>query len=369
MNNKAPHIIISGGGTGGHVFPAISIAHALKNMNAEAKILFVGAKGKLEMKKVPEAGYRIIGLPVAGVQRRLTWKNLLVPFKLIRSLRQSGRIIKDFQPDVVVGVGGYASGPVLRVAQRKGIPALIQEQNSYAGVTNRLLAHKASKICVAYEGMEKYFPKEKIVLTGNPVREELIPDPDKKREALEHWHLSENIKTILVIGGSLGARSVNESIMTHLQDFEKKQVQMIWQCGKNYHDQAVRAMSPYSLPNIRLVDFIDRMDLAYAAADVIVSRAGAGTISELALVKKPVILVPSPNVAEDHQTSNARSLADRDAAILIPDEEAPYLLVQKAFEILEDEDKAQSLSKQIAEIAKPDSAGKIAEEVIKLAKS
>ena len=351
------------------MFPAISIAHALKQINPDTKILFVGAKGKLEMKKVPEAGYRIIGLPVAGVQRRLTWKNLLVPFKLLRSLRLSARIIKDFKPDAVVGVGGYASGPVLRIAEKKGIPALIQEQNSYAGITNRLLAHKASKICVAYEEMDRYFPKEKIELTGNPVREELIPDPDKKKQAMEHWHLSEDMRTILVIGGSLGARSINESIMSHLQDFEKKQVQMIWQCGKNYHDQAVKAMSPYSLPNIRLVDFIDHMDLAYAAADVIISRAGAGTISELALVKKPVILVPSPNVAEDHQTRNARSLADRKAAILIPDDEAPYLLVQKAFEILEDEDKAQSLSQQIAEIAKPDSARKIAEEVIKLTQS
>jgi len=351
------------------VFPAIAIADALKQKNPHTQILFVGAKGKMEMKKVPRAGYRIIGLPVAGVQRRLTLKNLLVPFKLIKSLRLSRRIIKDFEPDAVVGVGGYASGPVLRVAEKRGIPALIQEQNSYAGVTNRLLAHKASKICVAYEGMEKYFPKDKILLTGNPVREELIPQANKKKEALEHFHLSQNIKTILVIGGSLGARSINESLTEHLQDFEKKQVQLIWQCGSNYHDMAVRAMSSFSLPNIRLVDFIDRMDLAYAAADVIVSRAGAGTISELALVKKPVILVPSPNVAEDHQTRNARSLADRNAAIMIPDEEAPYLLVQKTFEVLEDEGKAQRLAAHIAEIAKPDSAGKIAEEIFKLTTS
>ncbi len=348
------------------MFPAISIADALKRKDPNVNILFVGAKGRLEMKKVPEAGYEIIGLPVAGVQRRLTWKNLQVPFRLVKSLRQSKRIIKDFGPDVVVGVGGYASGPVVRVAERRHIPVLLQEQNSYAGVTNRLLARRASKICVAYERMDKYFPGDKIILTGNPVREELIPSEDKKKEALRHFDLSPEMKTVLVIGGSLGARSVNEGIMSHLQDFEKKNVQMIWQCGRQYHHQAVRAMSPYSLPNIRLVDFIERMDLAYAAADVIISRAGAGTISELALVKKPVILVPSPNVAEDHQTRNARSLADRDAAILVQDADAPYLLVQKAFEVLEHEERAQSLSEHIAEIAKPDSAGKIAEEVFKL---
>ena len=369
MNNQAPHIIISGGGTGGHVFPAIAIAHALKNINPDTQILFVGARGRMEMQKVPDAGYRIIGLPVAGIQRRLTWKNLMVPFKLIRSLSMSARIIRDFKPDVVVGVGGYASGPVLRVAGRKGIPMLIQEQNSYAGVTNRLLAAKASKICVAYEGMEQYFPGEKIELTGNPVREELIPDSDKKQQALHHFGLSDGMKTILVIGGSLGARSINLSIIEHLQEFEQNRVQLIWQCGKHYHQQAMEAMSPYSLPHVRLMDFIDRMDLAYAAADLIISRAGAGTISELALVKKPVILVPSPNVAEDHQTRNARSLSDRNAAILVRDEDARYELINKALGVLENEEQSRALSDHIAQIAKPDSAQKIAEEVIKLTTS
>jgi UDP-N-acetylglucosamine--N-acetylmuramyl-(pentapeptide) pyrophosphoryl-undecaprenol N-acetylglucosamine transferase len=368
MNKTPPHIIISGGGTGGHVFPALSIAEALKSIDPGVKLLFVGAKGRLEMKKVPEAGYSIVGLPVAGLQRRLTWKNLLVPFKLLRSIRQSARIIKEFRPDVVVGVGGYASGPVMRVAGRKGIPLLIQEQNSYAGVTNRLLAPRASKICVAYEGMNDYFPAEKIQITGNPVRKELIPGAGKKEEALQHFDLMHGIPTILVIGGSLGARSINESIMAHLQDFEKKQVQLIWQCGKNYHHQAVEAMSPYSLPNVKLRDFIDRMDLAYAAADLIISRAGAVTISELALIKKPVILVPSPNVAEDHQTRNARSLADKNAAVLIRDQEARNELVQKAFDILKDDQQAKALSDHISEIAKPDSARTIAEEVLKLAK-
>jgi len=369
MHKKAPHIIISGGGTGGHVFPALAIANALQRINPQIRILFVGAKGKMEMRKVPDAGYHIIGLPVAGIQRRLTWKNLLVPFKLIRSLVKSKRIIKHFQPDAVVGVGGYASGPVLRVASRRGIPVLLQEQNSYAGITNRMLAHRAAKICVAYEGMDKYFPGDKIELTGNPVREALIPQANKKQQAMEHFDLSPQIKTILVLGGSQGARSINESIMRHLHDFEKRQVQMIWQCGGNYHEQAVKAMASFSLPNIRLVDFIDRMDLAYAAADLIISRAGAGTISELALVKKPVILVPSPNVAEDHQTKNARSLADRNAALLVPDEEAPYVLVQKAFGIIDHDQQAEALARHIGEIAKPDSAHKIAQETLKLIKS
>jgi len=369
MNSKAPRIIISGGGTGGHVFPAISIADALKSLRPDAQILFVGARGKLEMKKVPEAGYSIIGLPVAGIQRRLTWKNLLVPFKLLRSLRRSARIIKDFKPDVVVGVGGYASGPVMRVAGRRHIPLLIQEQNSYAGVTNRLLASKASKICVAYEGMDQYFPADKIKITGNPLRNNLIPAAGKREEALRYFDLSPDEKTLLVIGGSLGARSINESIMDHLEDFEKKKIQLIWQCGKNYHQQAMQAMSHLSLPHIRLRDFIERMDLAYAAADAIVSRAGAGTISELALVKKPVILVPSPNVAEDHQTRNARSLSDKNAAVLVRDEDASDHLVPKAFDVLEDEHTAHKLAEHIAEIAKPDSAKDIAEEVLKLAKS
>ncbi|MFW6101553.1 MAG: UDP-N-acetylglucosamine--N-acetylmuramyl-(pentapeptide) pyrophosphoryl-undecaprenol N-acetylglucosamine transferase, partial [Bacteroidota bacterium] len=281
MNDRDLNIIISGGGTGGHVFPALAIADALHRMERPVNILFVGAIGRLEMKKVPESGYRIIGLPIAGIQRRLTWKNLLVPFKLIQSLNRSRKIVKEFKPDVVVGVGGYASGPVLRVAEKNGIPVLIQEQNSYAGITNRLLAGKADKVCVAYEGMDKYFPSEKIEITGNPLRSNLFGLEYKKEDALKHFGLSGEMKTILVIGGSGGARSINESIMEHLTEFENKAVQLIWQCGKNYYSRALEALIDFSLPHVRLADFIDRMDYAYAAADVIVSRAGAGTISEL----------------------------------------------------------------------------------------
>jgi UDP-N-acetylglucosamine--N-acetylmuramyl-(pentapeptide) pyrophosphoryl-undecaprenol N-acetylglucosamine transferase len=367
MTDKTLNIIISGGGTGGHVFPALAIADALKQMDSHVNILFVGARGRLEMQKVPEAGYHIEGLPVAGIQRRLTWKNLLVPFKLARSLNRSRKIIKKFKPNVVVGVGGYASGPVLRIAGKKGIPVIIQEQNSYAGITNRLLANKAQKICVAYEGMERYFPSEKIEITGNPVRNNLLAVADKKAEALKHFELSMEMKTILVLGGSQGARSINESIIRHLGEFEKKRVQLIWQCGRNYHSRAIEEAKHFSLPHVRIVDFINRMDLAYAAADLIVSRAGAGTISELALIKKPVILVPSPNVAEDHQTRNARSLVDKNAAVLVKDDEANDLLVNKALTILEDDNKMKELSENIANIAKPDSAKRIAEEVIKMA--
>lgn len=367
MNNKGLNIIISGGGTGGHVFPALAIADALNRMDRTVNILFVGAVGRLEMKKVPESGYKIIGLPIAGIQRRLTWKNLLVPFKLLRSLNRSKRIIKDFKPDVVVGVGGYASGPVLRMAGKKGIPVLIQEQNSYAGITNKLLANKADKICVAYEGMEKYFPPDKIEITGNPLRSNLLGVEEKKAEALKHFELSGEMRTILVLGGSGGARSINESIIEYLQEFEKKEVQLIWQCGRSYYSRALDEIKHFSLPHLRLLDFIDRMDLAYAAADVIISRAGAGTISELALIKKPVILVPSPNVAEDHQTRNAMSLVEKNAAVLIKDEEARFFLVDKAFTILEDDHKMKELSENIAKIAKPDSAKRIAEVVVKLA--
>ncbi|MGM0530128.1 MAG: undecaprenyldiphospho-muramoylpentapeptide beta-N-acetylglucosaminyltransferase [Bacteroidota bacterium] len=367
MSDKGLNIIISGGGTGGHVFPALAIADALHRMDRRVNVLFVGAVGRLEMKKVPEAGYRIVGLPIAGIQRRFTWKNLLVPFKLVRSLNRSRQIIKEFKPCVVVGVGGYASGPVVRVAEKKGIPVLIQEQNSYAGITNRMLAGKADKICVAYEGMEKYFPAEKIEVTGNPLRSNLLNIADKKEEALKHFDLSNEMKTILVIGGSGGARSVNESIIEQLWEFEKKEVQLIWQCGSGYFSRALDEVKHFSLPHVRLVDFIDRMDLAYAAADVIVSRAGAGTISELALIKKPVILVPSPNVAEDHQTRNAMSLVEKNAAVLIKDEEARFFLVNKALNLLEDDNKMKELSENIAKIAKPDSAKRIAEEIVKLA--
>jgi UDP-N-acetylglucosamine--N-acetylmuramyl-(pentapeptide) pyrophosphoryl-undecaprenol N-acetylglucosamine transferase len=368
MRKDNKHIIISGGGTGGHVFPAISIANALKEIEPGIEILFVGAKGRMEMEKVPKAGYEIKGLPIIGIQRKLTMKNLQVPFKLFQSLRQAKQIIKSFKPDVVVGVGGYASGPVLRIASRKGIPTVIQEQNSYAGLTNRLLAKRADKICVAYDGMEQYFPKEKILNTGNPVRKDIIPTADKREEASRHFNLSAEKKTILSIGGSLGAGSINNSIIKELKQLETSDIQLVWQCGKNYYQKANEALQHYNLSNIKLMDFINRMDLAYAAADVIISRAGAGTISELALVNKPVILIPSPNVAEDHQTKNARSLADKNAAIIIKDNEAQDKLIRETLDLIRNESKMQELKQNIQTFAKPDSAKTIANEILKLTK-
>jgi UDP-N-acetylglucosamine--N-acetylmuramyl-(pentapeptide) pyrophosphoryl-undecaprenol N-acetylglucosamine transferase len=358
-------IIISGGGTGGHIFPAIAIANALKVIDPECEILFVGALGKIEMEKVPAAGYKIIGLPVAGLQRKITLKNFNVIYKLIKSLKISKQIIKDFKPDVVVGVGGYASGPVLFMANRKGIPTIIQEQNSYAGVTNKLLAKRARKICVAYERMEKYFPKDKIILTGNPVRQDLLNEMNNQHEALTHFGL-QNRPTILVIGGSLGARTINQSIIDGLDKLGNSGIQVLWQTGKYYHTHAVEANNKKGYTNIKVLDFITRMDLAYACADIIISRAGAGTISELCLVGKPVILVPSPNVAEDHQTKNALALANRDAAIMIKDSEAQSLLVDESLQLMNDIRRKNELAKNISQMALYDSAKTIAEEVIKL---
>jgi len=368
MSKENKHIIISGGGTGGHVFPAISIANALKEIDPSIEILFVGAQGRMEMQKVPDAGYEIKGLPIMGIQRKMTLKNLLVPFKLMKSLRHARRIINEFNPDVVVGVGGYASGPVLRIASRKGIPTLIQEQNSYAGITNRILAKKARKICVAYEGMENYFPMHKLIITGNPVRKNIIPTEDKREEAIKHFGLSPERKTILSIGGSLGAASINNSIIEQLKQFESDDIQLIWQCGKYYYQKANEELENYILPNVRLMDFINRMDLAYAAADVIISRAGAVSISELALVKKPAILVPSPNVAEDHQTKNAKSLADKNAAIIIKDSEAKEKLIAEALNLIRNENKLTELKQNIEKFAKPNSAKNIAKEIIELTK-
>jgi UDP-N-acetylglucosamine--N-acetylmuramyl-(pentapeptide) pyrophosphoryl-undecaprenol N-acetylglucosamine transferase len=359
------NIIISGGGTGGHIFPAISIANALKLIDPGCNILFVGALGKIEMEKVPAAGYKIIGLPVAGFQRKITLRNFNVIIKLIKSLKISKKIIKEFNPDVVVGVGGYASGPVLFMANRKGIPTLIQEQNSYAGVTNKLLAKKSRRICVAYEGMDKYFPKEKIMLTGNPVRQDLLNKMNSRDEALSYFGL-QNKPTILVIGGSLGARTINQSIIAGLDKIGSSEIQLLWQTGKYYHADALEANNIKGYANIKVHDFITRMDLAYACADIIISRAGAGTISELCLVGKPVILVPSPNVAEDHQTKNAQALANRNAAIMIKDSEAQQLLVDESLKLIDDLGKKSELVKNISHMALYDSAKTIAEEVIKL---
>ncbi|MGM0503706.1 MAG: undecaprenyldiphospho-muramoylpentapeptide beta-N-acetylglucosaminyltransferase [Bacteroidota bacterium] len=360
------NIIISGGGTGGHVFPAISIANAIKQIEPNSQILFVGALGKIEMVKVPAAGYKIIGLPVAGLQRRITYKNIVFIFKLIKSLRLSKKIIKDFKPDVVVGVGGYASGPVLYMANRKKIPILIQEQNSYAGITNKLLAKKAQKICVAYEGMEKYFPKEKINLTGNPIRQDLLDKMGSKTDAADHFKMDKDKKTVLVIGGSLGARTINQSMMDNMDKMGQSDFQLLWQTGKYYYEEVKAVVEKSGYENIKVLDFIVRMDYAYAIADVIISRAGAGTISELSLVGKPVVLVPSPNVAEDHQTKNAMALVNKNAAIMVKDSNAKTELVDRVLNLVHDEDKMDDLSKNIKGMALRDSAKIIAEEVLKL---
>ena len=360
-------IIISGGGTGGHVFPAISIANALRRIDPGTEILFVGALGRLEMEKVPEAGYRIIGLPVEGLKRRLTLKNLAVLTRFFRSMRIAGKIIREFRPDVVVGVGGYASGPVLRQAGKLGIPTLIQEQNSYAGVTNKLLAKKASVICVAYQGMEKYFPAGKIVLTGNPVRLNLENLPAMRKEAMSFFGLTENVPVVLILGGSLGAGSINRSLSDGIDVLGKSDCQWLWQSGKYYFEGVEKLVSGTPYTNIKVLSFINRMDLAFAAADVIVTRAGAGTISELCLAGKPAILVPSPNVAEDHQTRNALALSEKEAAILIPDSKAPGSLAGEALRLVADPGLRRKLSENIVKLAERDADKRIAEEVLKLA--
>lgn len=360
-------IIISGGGTGGHIFPAISVANALRNIDPEAEILFVGAEGRMEMERVPEAGYRIIGLPVEGLKRSLTPRNILVIIKFFRSMALARKILADFRPDVVVGVGGYASGPVLRQAGKMGIPALIQEQNSYAGITNKLLARKASVICVAYDGMEKYFPAGKIIKTGNPVRQTFDNLKDLREEALPFFKLDRERRVILILGGSLGAASINNSLMRSLDRLGASQCQWLWQSGRYYYDRVRNAVESSGHSNILVHGFIGRMDLAFAAADIIVSRAGAGTISELCLVGKPAILVPSPNVAEDHQTKNALALSGRQAAILLPDTEAGISLADEALKLVEDEERKKTLAANISAMAERDAAAKIADEIMKLA--
>ncbi len=365
---KNKKIIISGGGTGGHIFPAISIANALKKIDKNIEILFVGAKSKMEMEKVPASGYNIIGLPISGFQRRITFKNITFFFKLLISILKSKRIINSFKPDVVVGVGGYASGPLLYVASKKGIPALIQEQNSYAGITNKLLAKRVDKICVAYQNMDKFFPKERIIFTGNPIRKDLLNIENKKNEAFKYFELNENSKVILVIGGSLGARTINQCISHDLDRIIRSGVQIIWQTGKSFFEKEKFELLRYNFKNknIKIYDFISRMDYAYAVADVVISRAGAGTISELCLVKKPVILIPSPNVAEDHQTKNAMALVNENAAILINDNKASQLLVDEALNLIKDERKMQNLSKNISELAVINSDEIIANEILKM---
>jgi UDP-N-acetylglucosamine--N-acetylmuramyl-(pentapeptide) pyrophosphoryl-undecaprenol N-acetylglucosamine transferase len=363
---KHKRVIISGGGTGGHIFPAISIANALMKIDPETEILFVGAEGRMEMDKIPDAGYRIIGLPVAGLYRSLTLKNFTVLIKLLKSLNKAKKVIKEFKPDVVVGVGGYASGPVLRQAGKMGIPTLIQEQNSYAGVTNKLLARKASAICVAYDGMEKYFPKEKIIKTGNPVRQNFDNLKALQEEALCFFNLKKDFPVILVLGGSLGAGTINNSLSENISILRESDCQWLWQTGKYYFENVKALVSLSFSENISVHGFINRMDYAYAAADIIVSRAGAGTISELCLVGKPVILIPSPNVAEDHQTKNAEALSKNNAAMLISDNKAPKILVDEAIKLISDKKRREAYSENILKMADRDADIRIAEEVLKL---
>ncbi len=364
-------VIISGGGTGGHIFPAVSIANAIKEQHPNTKILFVGAEGRMEMQRVPAAGYEIKGLPVRGLIRPL-WspKNIGVMMDFFKSKNMVKQIIKDFKPQVAVGVGGYASAPTLNAAYSMGIPCLIQEQNSYAGVTNKSLAKKASKVCVAYNNMERFFPAEKIMLTGNPVRQGLLNNQKPKEEAIKTFGLSAEKKTVLIVGGSLGARTVNESILNHLPEIEavKDSIQFIWQTGKFYNAQILKELDIKGKPeNLFVTDFISKMEDAYSAADLVISRAGAGSISEFCLLEKPVILVPSPNVAEDHQTKNAMALVNNDAALFVKDAEAKDTLLPLAIKTVNDSDKLTSLSKNIAKLALRDSANVIANEVFKLA--
>ncbi|MDY5432943.1 undecaprenyldiphospho-muramoylpentapeptide beta-N-acetylglucosaminyltransferase [Bacteroides pyogenes] len=362
-------IIISGGGTGGHIFPAISIANAIMELRPNAKILFVGAEGRMEMQRVPDAGYEIIGLPVAGFDRKHLWKNVGVLFKLVRSQWRARKIIKNFRPQVAVGVGGYASGPTLKTAEMMGVPTLIQEQNSYAGVTNKLLAQKAKKICVAYEGMEKFFPADKIIMTGNPVRQNLTKDMPLKEDALRSFGLTPGKKTILIVGGSLGAGTFNRTLTAGLEKIRaNKGVQFIWQTGKYYYPQVMKTVQEAGeIANLHVTDFIKDMAAAYAAADLVISRAGAGSISEFCLLHKPVILVPSPNVAEDHQTQNALALVNKEAAIYVKDSDAEQKLIETAVIAVNNERKLRELSENISRLALPDSARIIAQEVLKLA--
>ncbi|WP_291109144.1 undecaprenyldiphospho-muramoylpentapeptide beta-N-acetylglucosaminyltransferase [Flavobacterium sp. UBA6195] len=361
---KKPRFIISGGGTGGHIYPAVAIANELKSRFPEAEFLFVGAKDKMEMQKVPQAGYAIKGLWISGIQRKLTLDNAMFPFKLLSSMWNSFRIIKSFKPDVVIGTGGFASGAVLKVASILGIPTVIQEQNSYPGITNKLLAKKANKICVAYENLERFFPKDKMILTGNPVRQDLINEANKS-EAIAYFKLDANKKTLLVLGGSLGARRINQLIEKELDFLLSQNIQIIWQCGKLY----LNDYSKYNeKENVQVVAFIDRMDLVYAAADVVISRSGASSVSELCIVGKPTIFIPSPNVAEDHQTKNAKAISDKNGAILIRESELETQFETVFSDLISSESKQSELSQNIKKLALPNATKDIVEEIIKLIK-
>ena len=367
MNNENIRLIVSGGGTGGHIFPALSIANAVKGKCPHAEILFVGAENRMEMQRVPAAGYEIIGLPVSGFDRKNLLKNIAVLWRLMKSRRKARRIIRDFAPHVAIGVGGYASGPTLKEAGAMGIPTLLQEQNSYAGVTNKLLAKQADCICVAYEGMERFFPKEKIKLTGNPVRQSLLEANITHDEAVRTFGLDPKKRTVLIVGGSLGARTLNESMLGAWVSLKDADVQFIWQTGKYYYEQITAQLSGRELRNVHVCDFISSMDAAYAAADLVISRAGAGSISEFCLLGKAVVLVPSPNVSDDHQTKNALALVDKEAALYIKDVDAPQSLIPLALDVVKDEAKLAGLRSNILAMAFHHSAEVIADEVIALA--
>jgi UDP-N-acetylglucosamine--N-acetylmuramyl-(pentapeptide) pyrophosphoryl-undecaprenol N-acetylglucosamine transferase len=365
---KATKIIISGGGTGGHIFPAVAIANAIKRIEPSCEILFVGAIGRMEMEKVPAAGYDIVGLNISGIQRGSVVKNLGLPFKLFSSMKRAMRVLNEFKPDVVVGVGGYASGPILFAASLKNIPYLIQEQNSYAGITNKWLGKRASKICVAFDNMNQFFPADRILKTGNPVRKEVVDIINKRHEGLELLKLDPSKKTIMVTGGSLGAGTLNRSIEKSLPLLIKEDVQLIWQTGKVYYKDIVDRLGLDFHPNVKILEFLTSMDMAYAASDLIISRAGAGTIAELCLIKKPVILVPSPNVAEDHQTKNASALVLNNAALLIVDKSAEEVLIPEALQLLKDPVRCQVYAENIHKMALPNADVTIASEVLNLAK-
>ncbi|MBE6235935.1 MAG: undecaprenyldiphospho-muramoylpentapeptide beta-N-acetylglucosaminyltransferase [Bacteroidales bacterium] len=365
-NNRKIRAIISGGGTGGHIFPALSIADKLKELNPETEILFVGAEGRMEMEKVPAAGYEIVGLPVAGLQRKLTLSNLALPFKVLKSVRMAKKLIREFKPDVAVGVGGYASAPLLWAATRCGIPTLIQEQNGFAGLTNKLLGRKVDRICVAYEGMERFFPAEKIIMTGNPIRKEIVPaDQATKAEAMKYYGLDPQKKHIFIVGGSLGSGTLNNAMKKWITDGcpGGADIEVIWQCGKYYKPSVDAFMEGRELPQIQYSDFIRRMDLAYAAADIVISRSGASSISEICAAGKACIFVPSPNVAEDHQTHNAMALVNKDAAMMVKDSEAVEKLMQAACSLIENPEKTALIEKNAAAMAKMDAAQTIAEEI------
>nr|WP_179009837.1 undecaprenyldiphospho-muramoylpentapeptide beta-N-acetylglucosaminyltransferase [Winogradskyella forsetii] len=365
LKSKTYRFILSGGGTGGHIYPAVAIADELKSRYPNAEFLFVGASDRMEMDKVPQAGYKIEGLWISGIQRKLTLKNLAFPFKLMSSLLRSRKIVNTFKPDAVIGTGGFASGPLLQVASSKGIPSLIQEQNSFPGITNKLLAKKVNTICVAYEGLEKFFPKDKIRLTGNPIRKDLLEVKNKQIEGKDAFKLKHNKQTLLVLGGSLGARRINQLIEANINFFEAQNIQVLWQCGKLYYDQY---KSYNDSKNVQVHAFLNQMDMAYAAADVIISRAGAISVSELCIVGKPVIFIPSPNVAEDHQTKNAKSVADKNAAILIREKDLDTDFQNVFSELITNEDKQKELSKNIEALALVNATNAIADEVEKLLK-